>query len=467
MKTSKTALNLTEGRPVKLILLFAIPVFLGNLFQICYSLVDTKIVGRILGETALAAVGSVSVLYTLLTGFFNGLSLGFSVLTARFFGSGEERKLKENVAGAIVLGFLTAGVLITGTAIFIRPILMLLNVPPQQLDMALSYITLLVWGMFVTLAYNLCANTLRAIGDSITPLIFLVIAAVANVVLDYLFILVFHMGVRGAAVATLVSQMLSVVLCLLRIRRGFPMLHLAREHFVLSKEQVLSLYESGLSMGLMSSLVNFGSLVLQSGINQLGTNIIVAHTAARKVFEIWGLPVSVLGSSMATYCGQNYGAGRYDRIRQGMKSVLILGAVWDGIVFVLAQTVSPYLIRFITSSENEEIIYWGTLYLRVDMSFLLVCLFIVILRNCMQGFGDYRTPVLSSFIELVGKLVFTFVFVRLFGYWGIIWTEPVIWFLMVIPLIIMTLKNPVIRKDSGVAMSGDNLFAGRLNSEKR
>lgn len=446
MKTSKTALNLTEGRPVKLILLFAIPVFLGNLFQICYSLVDTKIVGRILGETALAAVGSVSVLYTLLTGFFNGLSLGFSVLTARFYGSGEEARLKENVAGSIVLGFSTAAVIITAVAILIRPILTLLNVPPAQMEMALSYITLLVWGMFVTLAYNLCANTLRAIGDSLTPLIFLVIAALTNVALDYLFILVFGMGVRGAAVATLVSQLLSVVLCLIRIRQGFPILHLAKEHFHLTKDRLLSLYQSGLSMGLMSSLVNFGTLVLQSGINQLGTEMIVAHTAARKIFEIWGLPVSVLGSSMATYCGQNYGAGRYDRIRQGMKSVLVIGAVWDGVVLILAHTVSPYLIRFITSSDNEEIIYWGTMYLRVDMSFLLVCLFIVILRNCMQGFGDCVTPILSSFIELIGKLVFTFVFVKMFGYWGIIWTEPVVWFLMVIPLVVMTLRNPVMRK---------------------
>lgn len=446
MKNAKTALNLTEGRPVKLILLFAIPVFLGNLFQICYSLVDTKIVGRILGETALAAVGSVSVLYTLLTGFFNGLSLGFSVLTARFYGSGEEKKLKENVAGAIVLGFLTAAVIVTAAAVFIRPILTLLNVPSQQMDMALSYITLLVWGMFVTLAYNLCANTLRAIGDSLTPLIFLVIAALTNVALDYLFILVFDMGVRGAAVATLISQMLSVLLCLIRIRQGFPILHLAKEHFVLSKDRVRSLYQSGLSMGLMSSLVNFGTLILQSGINQLGTEIIVAHTAARKVCEIWGLPVSVLGSSMATYCGQNYGAGRYDRIRQGMKSVLILGAAWDGVVLILAHTVSSYLIRFITSSDNGEIVYWGTTYLRVDMSFLIVTMFIVILRNCMQGFGDYKTPILSSFIELVGKLVFTFVFVRMFGYWGIIWTEPVIWFLMVIPLAVMTLRNPVMKR---------------------
>lgn len=450
MKNARTALNLTEGRPLKLILLFAIPVFLGNLFQIFYSLVDTKIVGSILGEEALASVGSVSTLYTLLTGFFNGLSLGFSVITARFYGGGDEKGVKKNVAGSILLGFTTAALIIVLVSIFLEQVLVLLHVPQEQLSMAKSYISVLIWGMFVTLAYNLCANTLRAIGDSVTPLIFLVIAAITNVVLDYLFILYFHMGVRGAAIATLMSQLLSVVLCLLRISKSFPILHITKEDFLLSKKQILSMYESGLSMGLMSSLVNFGSLVLQSGINQLGTDIIVAHVAARKVFEIWNLPISVLGSSMATYCGQNFGAGRYDRIRQGIKDTLLLGAVWDIFIFILAHTISPYLIRFIASSENKEIIYWGSMYLRVDMSFLLVCLVIVILRNSMQGFGDYRTPVISSFIELLGKIVFTFVFVRLFGYWGIIWTEPVIWFLMVIPLIIMTLRNPIIKEKEKV-----------------
>ncbi|MBO5031055.1 MAG: MATE family efflux transporter [Lachnospiraceae bacterium] len=454
MKHSKTALNLTQGKPVQLILLFAIPVFLGNLFQILYSLVDTKIVGSILGETALAAVGSVTILYTLLTGFFNGLSLGFSVITARFYGSGDEKELKKSVAGSILLGFITAAIIIFLVAAFLKPILSLLNVPAQQLDMAADYITLLVWGMFVTLAYNLCANMLRAIGDSLTPLIFLIIAAATNVALDYLLILNFDMGVKGAAAATLVSQLLSVILCLIRIYKAFPILHVSAQDFVLTKSRIFSMYESGLSMGLMSSLVNFGTLVLQSGINQLGTNIIVAHTAARKVCEIWGLPVSVLGSSMATYCGQNYGAGKYDRIRQGIRAVLILGGIWDLIVLILAHTISPYLISFIASSQNEEIIYWGTIYLRIDMSFLLVCLFIVILRNSMQGFGDYKTPILSSSIELVGKLVFTFVFVRLFGYWGIIWTEPVIWFLMVIPLIVMTLKNPIFRKHGEAERSG-------------
>ena len=409
-----------------------------------YSLIDTKIVGSTLGETALASVGSVSTLYNLLTGFFNGLTLGFSVVTARFYGSGEEKALKKNIAGAITLGFGTAIVLITLTAVFLKPILRLLQVPAEQFDMSYSYIVVLVWGMFITLAYNLCANTLRATGDSVTPLIYLVISSLVNVGLDYFFILNLLLGVAGAAYATVIAQFLSVVLCLIRIYRGFPLLHVGREDFQFDREQLWQLYQNGLSMGLMSSLVNFGTVVLQSGINQLGTSIIVAHTAARKVFEIWNLPISVMGSAMATYCGQNYGAGKYGRIREGIKGALGLGAVWAVVVFIMAHTISPYLIRFITSSESPEIIYWGRKYLEYDMSFIILCVGIVVLRNSMQGFGDYKTPVFSSFIELMGKVVFTFTFVRFFGYWGIIWTEPVIWVLMVIPLIIQTWRNPVV-----------------------
>lgn len=439
------AKSLTEGKPLKVILLFAIPIFFGNLFQIMYSLVDTKIVGSTLGESALASVGSVSTLYNLLTGFFNGLTLGFSVIVARHFGSGDERALKKSVASSLVLGFTTATVVIALVAVFLRPILHLLHVPAEQMETSYSYIVVLILGMFITLSYNLCANLLRAIGDSLTPLIFLILSAVTNVVLDYWFILGLDMGVAGAAYATVLSQLLSVVLCLIRIIRSFPILHVAKEHFRLERKQVMMMYQSGLSMGLMSSLVNFGTVTLQTGINTLGNQIIVAHAAARKVFEIWMLPVSVLGATMATYCGQNYGAMRYDRIRKGMKSVLLLGVVWSAVVFVLTHTISPYLISFIASTKNEEILYWGTTYLRIDMSFIIVTVLIVILRNSMQGFGDCVTPIFSSFLELVGKLVFAFVIVKRFGYWGIIFAEPVIWFIMVIPLIVMTLRNPIMK----------------------
>lgn len=439
-------LNLTQGEPVKLILMFAVPIFLGNLFQLFYSLIDTKIVGSTLGETALAAVGSVSTLNNLLVGFFNGLTLGFSVITARFFGSGEEEKLKQNVAGTLSLGFSTAAVIILVTFVFLQPILGLLHVPAEQMDAAYAYISVLIPGMFITLAYNICANVLRAVGDSVTPLVFLVLASVLNIGLDYLFILGLRTGVAGAAVATVLSQLVSVLLCLWHIYKKVPLLHIKRYHFKLEKHQIAEMFQSGLSMGLMSSLVNFGTLVLQTGINQFGTSIIVAHAAARKVFEIWNLPVSVLGSTMATYSSQNYGAGKYDRIREGLKKTLLLGLGWAVIVIIMAQTISRFLIGFIASTDSEEILYWGSTYLKIDMAFLMVCVLIVILRNTMQGIGDYVTPVVSSFIELAGKLFFTFVIVKAFGYWGVIFTEPLIWIAMVIPLIVMILRNPIIRK---------------------
>lgn len=442
-KTAKN-LNLTEGSPLKLILLFAIPVFLGRLFQMMYSLIDTKIVGSILGEQALAAVGSVSILYNLLTGIFSGFTLGFSIVIAQNFGSGNKKLLKKNEASSILLGMITAVVIVFAVLLFLNPILHLMNVPKEQFAMAHDYIRILVWGMFITLAYNLCADMLRAIGDSVTPLIFLIVATVTNIALDYLFIGGCAMGVAGAAYATVLSQLISAVLCFWRIRSGFPILHIAKENFEWDKARMKVLYQNGLAMALMSSLVNCGTLILQTGINTLGTNIIVAHTAARKVFETFSLPVSVFGASMATYCGQNYGAGKYDRIRQGLKAVTGIGCVFSVIIFILSHTISPYLISFIASSDNEEVIYWGTQYLVCDMSFQVVCVFIVILRNSLQGIGDQRTPVFSSFIEMAGKVVFTLVFVRIFGYWAVIWTEPVIWICMVIPLIVTAVRNPVL-----------------------
>ena len=438
--------NLTEGKPVKLILQFAIPVFLGNLFQLFYGLIDTKIVGSTLGEGALAAVGSVSILYNLLTGFFNGLTLGFSVVTARYFGAGDTEKLKKSVAGTILLGFVTAAILVTGVFVFLRPLLSIMHVPAEQKEMAYTYISILVLGMFVTLAYNMCANVLRAIGDSLTPLLFLILATVSNIGLDYLFILEFHMGVQGAAYATVLAQLISVVLCFVRIFRKFPILHLQKSDFRPEKELIVEMYKSGLSMGLMSCLVSIGTIMLQSAINTFGTTVIVAHTAARKVFEIMSLPMSVLGSAMATYCGQNYGAKRFDRIRQGIRASLLIAAIWSVAVFIICHTVEGALIRFVASTTDAEVIYWGSMYLKVDMSFIIVCGVIVILRNSMQGFGDRVIPVFSSCIELAGKIIFAFVFAPVFAYWGIIWAEPVVWIAMVIPLIVKvvhTLKKEI------------------------
>lgn len=438
--------TLTEGTPWKQILLFSIPIFWGNVFQLLYSLVDTKIVGSTLGTEALAAVGSVSTLHTLMTGFLNGLTLGFSLITAMCFGAKNRKRLKKTFAAAISLGVLTTLALVLMLMIFLHPVLNLLHVPQVQFEMAYAYISVLIIGLFATLFYNLCANTLRAIGDALTPLIFLIVATVSNIGLDYLFILGFQMGVQGAAYATVLAQLLSVVLCLIRIFRKFPILHIQKEDFRFDRELMAEMYKSGLSMGLMSCLVGIGTILLQSAINTLGTTVIVAHTAARKVFELVSLPNSVLGSAMATYCGQNYGARRFDRIRQGIRASLIIAAVWAVVVFLICHTIEGKLIQFVASTTNPDVIYWGSTYLKVDMSFIVICGVIVILRNSMQGFGDRVIPVFSSCIELAGKIIFAFVFAPMFAYWGIIWAEPMVWIAMVIPLIVKVVH--VLKKEA-------------------
>lgn len=438
--------TLTEGTPWKQILLFSIPIFWGNVFQLLYSLVDTKIVGSTLGTEALAAVGSVSTLHTLMTGFLNGLTLGFSLITAMCFGAKNRKRLKKTFAAAISLGVLTTLALVLMLMIFLHPVLNLLHVPQAQFEMAYAYISVLIVGLFATLFYNLCANTLRAIGDALTPLIFLIVATVSNIGLDYLFILGFQMGVQGAAYATVLAQLLSVVLCLIRIFRKFPILHIEKEDFRFDRELMAEMYKSGLSMGLMSCLVGIGTILLQSAINTLGTTVIVAHTAARKVFELVSLPNSVLGSAMATYCGQNYGARRFDRIRQGIRASLIIAAVWAVVVFLICHTIEGKLIQFVASTTNPDVIYWGSTYLKVDMSFVVICGVIVILRNSMQGFGDRVIPVFSSCIELAGKIIFAFVFAPMFAYWGIIWAEPMVWIAMVIPLIVKVVH--VLKKEA-------------------
>ena len=438
--------TLTEGTPWKQILLFSIPIFWGNIFQLLYSLVDTKIVGSTLGTESLAAVGSVSTLHTLMTGFLNGLTLGFSLITAMCFGADNMKRLKKSFAMTMELGVMTTTVLVVALMLVLQPLLHLLNVPEEQFAMSYAYISVLILGLFATVLYNLCANTLRAIGDSLTPLLFLILATVSNIGLDYLFILAFHMGVQGAAYATVLAQLISVVLCFIRIFRKFPVLHLQKSDFRPEKELIVEMYKSGLSMGLMSCLVSIGTIMLQSAINTFGTTVIVAHTAARKVFEIMSLPMSVLGSAMATYCGQNYGAKRFDRIRQGIRASLLIAAIWSVAVFIICHTVEGALIRFVASTTDAEVIYWGSMYLKVDMSFIVVCGVIVILRNSMQGFGDRVIPVFSSCIELAGKIIFAFVFAPMFAYWGIIWAEPVVWIAMVIPLIVKvvhTLKKEI------------------------
>lgn len=437
---------LTKGNPLKLILLFAIPLAIGQLFQLGYSLVDTRIVGEILGENALAAVGGTSTLSDVLINLMMGITNGFAIIVATSFGAGDEKRLKRAVSSIFVLTAIIVLILTAFCGCLLSPILHLINVPSEIYTDAKGYISIIIYGLLCTAMYNACAGILRAIGDTVTPLVFLIISSFLNVGLDYGFILGLHMGVFGAALATIISQGLSAVLCFVYMWMKYPIIRFGRADLCFESSHIWQMLKTGLSMGFMSAFVSFGTLALQSAINVLGTDIIVAHTAARKVTTIFMLPFSVFGQALATYCGQNMGAGEYGRIRKGIVQTTTFTWGWCVLMIVLAYTVSPVLIKLITASDNLEIIKYGSLYLKVDTIFYFVPTVIALVRNSLQGIGDSVTPVVSSSIEFVGKVLIAAFLAPLLGYWGIIIAEPIVWVLMVIPLVMQFFKNPVLMK---------------------
>ncbi len=438
--------NLTVGKPLKLILAFALPLFIGQLFQLFYSLVDTRIVGATLGEDALAAVGATSTLSDLLVGLLNGVTNGFAIVIATRFGANNTQSMKKSIGGTVVLGISFALVISICSLIFLTPILNFLNISPELQPQSKSYISIILAGLIAATCYNICAAILRAIGDSFTPLIFLIISTVLNIVLDYAFILLLHMGVGGAALATVISQAVSAILCFIYMRRKYPQLTLSHSDLLPEKETYRKLLSTGLSMGFMISFVYMGTFALQTSINTFHNNIIVAHMAARKASSIFMLPWSVLGTTLATYCGQNLGAGKYSRIKQGMRDTLLLTWAWCLLVVLMAFTIAPFIIRTITASSEPEIIDTACLYLRFNTSFYFVPAVICLFRNAMQGFGDSKTPVFSSSLELFAKIVAALLFAPALGYWGIIIAEPIAWIIMVIPLIVNTVRNPIFKR---------------------
>ena len=326
--------DLTKGKPSTLILSFALPVFLGNLLQLTYSLADTRIVGSFLKEDALAAVGATSPLSGLIIGFLMGLANGFAIVTAQKFGAGNREEVRKSFALSLVMGSVISLILTVLGLLFLHPILRFLNVPDHLTGTARQYIFIIIAGMLATFLYDTCAASLRALGDTVTPLVILAVSVTLNIAGDLFFILVVKAGVQGAAVATVLSQTLAFLICWFYMIRRYEILRLKKEDFFgLERNMMKNMLSAGLSMGLVSSLVNLGTLILQTGINTLGTSVIVAHTAARKVFEIWGLPVTVLGATMATYSGQNYGAGKYERIRRG---ILVCNGIAAAVLVVLS-----------------------------------------------------------------------------------------------------------------------------------
>lgn len=439
--------DLTKGKPSVLILTFALPIFLGNLLQLAYSLIDTRIVGSFLGEDALAAVGATTTLSNLIIGFLFGLANGFAIIAAQRFGAKDIRGLKKAFATSLVLG-ITIAVIITVVGIaFLGPILRFLNVPEELLSVAREYSFIIIAGLLVTLLYDVCAATLRALGDTVTPLIILAVSVLLNIAGDLFFILVLKTGVRGAAIATVLSQLLAFVICWSYMLKKYEILRLSRADFKeTDKALVRFMLSSGLSMGFMSSLVNIGSLTLQTAINKLGQDIIVAHTAARKISEIFMIMFSVFGQTMATYCGQNLGAGEILRIKKGIRYAVLYTCIWCTLVIVASYTIGEQLVYLVTGSRNETVLLNATAYLRFDTIFYYVTAVICVLRNAMQGLGERITPLVSSSLEMIGKIVIAATLVPRLGYAGVIVAEPLVWFIMVIPLLVQIFRMPVLRE---------------------
>lgn len=439
--------DLTEGPVARTILGFAAPVAVGNVFQLLYSLVDTRIVGSTLGNDALAALGSTTTLNTLIVGFLIGLTNGFAVIASQRFGAGDHKRLRETVAWSVALGLLLSLILTAVSVILLPDILGWLKVPPEHYANGFAYIRVILLGMTSSMLYNICASLLRAIGDTLTPLLFLILSTVLNIFLDYFCILNLQMGVAGAAYATVASQMVAFVLCAVYMLKKYEILRFGFSDYRNGSDLVKRMLSSGFSMGLMSSLVSFGTVALQSAINVLGTNVIVAHTAARKLTELFMLPFAVFGMTMTTFCGQNLGAGRYGRIREGIKKVYLMELVWCGFVVIICNTIVAYFIQAVTDTRIDEVIETAALYLRVDTLLYFVTAGITVFRNSLQGMGDCITPVISSFIELSGKVLVVMYLAPRLGYWGIILAEPIVWVLMIIPLMVKLFSHPMLKQE--------------------
>ncbi len=445
MEQKKGNVDLLHGPILKSLIIFMIPIVISSAFQQLYNAVDTAIVGNYLGETALAAIGSCSSVFEMLVGFATSLASGFGIVIARAFGSRDEKLLKKSVATSMVIGFGTVIVLTILSLVGIRPLLELINTPAEIIDDSYAYISVICMYLAVMFAYNLFSGFLRSIGNSLMPLVFLIISSLLNIGLDILFITTFHMGIRGAAVATVVAQGISVVLCILYIVFFNRMLLPGKEDFKLEKGLYAELAGQGFSMAAMGLIVSCGSIILQSGINSLGTNIIAGHIAARKIYAICNLPFISMGIAVSTFIGQNKGANQGERILKAMRISYIYDFVAAGIVTAFLWIFGRSLVHMISGSTDPTILNNGTLLLHVVGPFYSVLGVLMQTRFALQGLGSKIIPLISSCIEFIGKIVFTRFLIPAFGYTAVAWCEPIIWCCMTIQLLISFQRNGYIR----------------------
>lgn len=438
--------DLINGKIYKSLMIFAIPILVSNVFQQLYNTVDTIIVGNYLGNQSLAAIGAASVIYELLVGFAIGVGAGLSIVVARNFGMNNEERFKQTIASATIISASLSVILIIVSQFLLMPFLTALNTPPEIINEAYQYISVLTLFGVAMIAFNFLSGILRAVGNSFIPLIFLIISSFMNIGLDILFITRFNSGIAGAAVATVMSQAFTVILCLIYIKLKYPILIPAKRHFQISRAIYHDLLTQGLSMGMMMALVTTGTVILQSSINGLGYLYVAAHTAARRIGGFFMMPLATLGLALSTFVSQNKGADRGHRIRQAVAQINMTNiAISFGSTIILFFFAKP-LVTFISGSTDPVVLQNASNYLMFNAPFYAVVGVLFNMRNSLQALNIKVLPLISSIVELIGKIIFTFLLVPKIGYWGIIICEPIIWCFMCAQLVYTFYRTPYIVK---------------------
>lgn len=441
--------DMTQGKPLKLIFAFWFPLLLGNLFQQVYNLADSVIVGRFVGVSAFAGVSATGSLNFMIIGFLLGMCSGCAIPVAQAFGEGDPVKMRRRFANAIYLCGGIAAAMSVVTALSARSILRFIGTPEDILDEAYRYIVYIFGGMIATMLYNLMSGMLRAVGNTRTPLFFLILSCAVNVALDLLFVVGFGMGVTGAALATVAAQLLSGVLCTLLIFKKYDVLRIRGAEWKPDAASMKELSGMGLPMGLQFSITAIGSLILQTAVNGLGSGAVAAIGAGSKVYNVFAAPFEAMGATVATWCGQNLGARRVDRVRAGVRDSLLAMTVYALIALGLIRLFGASMIRLFIADGADEIVLDATKHLNMVALFFIPLLCIFVFRNALQGLGFSRIAMFAGLFEMIGRTAVAFALVKPLGFDGAILANPAAW-IMANVLLIPAYVSAIRRLQSGL-----------------
>lgn len=426
---------MTTGSPAKLIIRFMIPMFLGNLFQQFYNVVDSIVAGQFLGVQALAAIGSTGSLMFFVIGWLNGLTSGFAIMVAQCFGAKKEDRMRHYVAMSVYLSVAFALVMTIGLTLANEPILRLMNYSEEIMPEVKAYMGIIYAGLLVTVAYDALSAFLRALGDSRSPLYFLMISAGINVFLDIVFIVVMGMGVEGCAYATVIAQAISAFCCFIYIVKKYPILHLKKEDFRYSWNSVKKLLGLGIPMALQFSITAIGTIIVQGAVNVYGETYMAGFSAAGKLQNILGTVFVAFGATVATYVGQNRGAGRIDRVREGVRCTQYMILAWSVIAMILMFFFGKYMTCIFVNSSETDVLAVSVEYFHTVFWCYPFLGSIFLYRNTLQGMGYGLVPMMGGIFELAARTIIVLLVAGHTSFRGVCLADPAAWIAALIPLV--------------------------------